>query len=131
MTTKKMIRYQMTAPGAPLDPVESPLPEPGAGEVLIEIAGCGVCHTDVGFYSGAVKTKQPLPMTLGHEISGRVVKAGPGDDSAARLMGQAVIVPAVIPCGACDACAEGRGSICPSQIFLGNDIHGGFATHVL
>jgi len=51
---------------------------PGAGEVLIEIAGCGVCHTDLGFFYDGVPTRHPLPLTLGHEISGRVVEAGQG-----------------------------------------------------
>ena len=45
-------------------------------------------------------------------------------------MGKAAIVPAVLPCGACEACRARRGSICPQQVFPGNDIHGGFASHV-
>lgn len=127
----KMIQYTLVEAGTPLRPVESPLPEPGAGEVLLEIAGCGVCHTDLGFSSGAVRTKRPLPVTLGHEISGVVLKSGPGIPEGEGWDGKPVIVPAVIPCGECSACARGRGSICPRQIFVGNDIHGGFATHVV
>jgi 6-hydroxycyclohex-1-ene-1-carbonyl-CoA dehydrogenase len=91
------------------------------------VAGCGVCHTDLGFCFDAVPTRHPLPLTLGHEISGVVVAAGPG---AERWLGKAVVVPAVMPCGACDACVWGFGSVCPKQIFPGNDVHGGFATHV-
>jgi 6-hydroxycyclohex-1-ene-1-carbonyl-CoA dehydrogenase len=45
-------------------------------------------------------------------------------------VGRDVVVPAVIPCGSCEACRDGRGSICPSQIFPGNDVHGGFGSHV-
>jgi 6-hydroxycyclohex-1-ene-1-carbonyl-CoA dehydrogenase len=101
--------------------------EPGAGEVLVEVAGCGVCHTDLGFYYDKVPTRHALPLTLGHEISGRVVAAGEG---AEGWVGRDVIVPAVIPCGECEACRAGQGSICPRQIFPGNDVHGGFATHV-
>lgn len=100
---------------------------PGAGEVLVEVAGCGVCHTDLGFAYDGVPTRHPLPLVLGHEISGRVVAAGEG---AAAWLGREVVVPAVIPCGECRACRDGRGSICPAQIFPGNDVHGGFATHV-
>jgi 6-hydroxycyclohex-1-ene-1-carbonyl-CoA dehydrogenase len=100
---------------------------PGRGEVLIEVAGCGVCHTDLGFYYEGVPTRHALPLALGHEISGRVVAAGPG---AERWNGRDVIVPAVIPCGECAACKAGRGSVCPAQVFPGNDVHGGFATHV-
>jgi 6-hydroxycyclohex-1-ene-1-carbonyl-CoA dehydrogenase len=100
---------------------------PGADEVTIAVAGCGVCHTDLGFYYEGVPTRRALPLALGHEISGRVVAGGRG---AEAWLGRAVIVPAVIPCGECRACRAGRGAICPRQIFPGNDVHGGFATHV-
>jgi 6-hydroxycyclohex-1-ene-1-carbonyl-CoA dehydrogenase len=99
----------------------------GPGEVLIQVAGCGVCHTDLGYYYEGVPTRHPFPLTLGHEVSGTVVEAGPG---AEDWVGKPVIVPAVIPCGECDACQEGLGSICPKQIFPGNDVHGGFGTHL-
>jgi 6-hydroxycyclohex-1-ene-1-carbonyl-CoA dehydrogenase len=94
----------------------------------VAVSGCGVCHTDLGFYYEGVPTRHPLPLTLGHEIAGRVVETG---ESARGWAGADVIVPAVIPCGACDACRAGRGSICPDQIFPGNDVHGGFGTHVV
>jgi 6-hydroxycyclohex-1-ene-1-carbonyl-CoA dehydrogenase len=100
---------------------------PGPGEVLVAVAGCGVCHTDLGFYYDGVPTRHPLPLTLGHEISGRVVEAGPGAES---WVGRAVVVPAVLPCGECAACRAGRGQICATQVFPGNDVHGGFASHV-
>jgi 6-hydroxycyclohex-1-ene-1-carbonyl-CoA dehydrogenase len=95
--------------------------------VIVEVAGCGVCHTDLGFYDDGVPTRHPFPLTLGHEVSGRVVVAGPG---ASEWEGRSVVVPAVIPCGTCDACIHGRGSVCPAQIFPGNDVHGGFGTHL-
>jgi 6-hydroxycyclohex-1-ene-1-carbonyl-CoA dehydrogenase len=99
----------------------------GAGEVIVGVAGCGVCHTDLGFFYDGVPTRHALPLTLGHEVAGTVVEAGEG---AEEWIGRAVIVPAVIPCGECDACRAGRGQICPRQIFPGNDVHGGFATHL-
>ena len=102
--------------------------EPGPGAVLVEVAGCGVCHTDLGFYYDGVPTRHPFPLTLGHEISGRIVGAGPG---AGECLGRAVVVPAVMPCGECAACRAGRGQICPTQVFPGNDVHGGFGTHVV
>jgi 6-hydroxycyclohex-1-ene-1-carbonyl-CoA dehydrogenase len=101
---------------------------PGPGEVMVEVAGCGVCHTDLGFFYDGVPTRHPLPLVLGHEVSGRVVEAGEGAD---EWLGAAVVVPAVIPCGTCAACNAGHGSICPRQIFPGNDIHGGFASHLV
>ena len=91
------------------------------------MAGCGVCHTDVGFAYDGVPTRAPLPLTLGHEISGRVVAAG---ERAAEWLGRAVIVPAVIPCGGCGPCLAGQPTICRKQFMPGNDGDGGFATHV-
>jgi 6-hydroxycyclohex-1-ene-1-carbonyl-CoA dehydrogenase len=105
-----------------------PAMEPGADEVVVEVSGCGLCHTDVGFAYDGVPTRHPLPLILGHEISGRVAAAG---DHARQWMNRSVIVPAVIPCGACEACHGGRPSICRKQFMPGNDGHGGFATHVL
>jgi len=116
----------LTTPNECMSPVERE-ESLSAGEVLVEVVGCGVCHTDLSFRYEGVPTRHPLPLTLGHEIAGRVVAAGAG---AEEWSGRAVVVPAVIPCGECRACLDGRGSICPRQIFPGNDVHGGFATHV-
>lgn len=120
-------RWEMIAVGAPLARVPFELPPPGPGEVTVEIAGCGVCHTDLGYLYDGVKTNHPLPLALGHEISGRVVAAGPG---AEQWRDRAIIVPAVIPCGECELCRRGRAAICRRQKMPGNDIHGGFATHI-
>jgi 6-hydroxycyclohex-1-ene-1-carbonyl-CoA dehydrogenase len=118
----------MKGRGEPLVEEVFDTPDPGPDEVLIEIAGCGVCHTDLGYYYDGVRTKHELPLTLGHEISGHVVEAGA---NAIWWTDRAVIVPAVIPCGRCDACRRGKGTICPNQKMPGNDIHGGFATHIV
>jgi 6-hydroxycyclohex-1-ene-1-carbonyl-CoA dehydrogenase len=100
---------------------------PGAGEAIVAVAGCGVCHTDLGFFYDGVPVRHSFPLTLGHEISGTVVEVGRG---AEAWLGRAVVVPAVMPCGDCKACAAGRGQVCPRQVFPGCDVHGGFATHV-
>jgi 6-hydroxycyclohex-1-ene-1-carbonyl-CoA dehydrogenase len=118
----------MTGKGKPLVQVKIDNLTPGADEVLVEIAGCGVCHTDLGYYYEGVRTKHELPLTLGHEISGHVIETG---EKALWWIDRAVIVPAVIPCGHCDACRRGKATICPSQKMPGNDIHGGFATHIV
>jgi 6-hydroxycyclohex-1-ene-1-carbonyl-CoA dehydrogenase len=96
--------------------------------VTVAIAGCGLCHTDLGYYYDGVRTNHPLPLALGHEIAGRVVAAGPG---AEAWLGKAVVVPAVMPCGECEHCRRGKPMICRKQRMPGNDIHGGFATHVV
>lgn len=118
--------WTVRAPGEPMI-LEQRRETPGKGEVVVQVAGCGICHTDLGFWCEGVPTRKPLPLTLGHEISGTVVEAGPGAES---WRGCAVVVPAVMPCGDCPACRAGRGSVCPQQIFPGNDVHGGFASHV-
>jgi 6-hydroxycyclohex-1-ene-1-carbonyl-CoA dehydrogenase len=116
------------AAGQPLETRDVPAPHPGDDEVVIRVAGCGVCHTDIGFWKDGVPTRHALPLTLGHEISGTVVEAGAGCGS---LVGRDVIVPSVIPCGTCDLCRAGRGNICRGQLMPGNDMAGGFAELVL
>lgn len=118
---------QLDAPGA-FSFCELPPMLPGTGDVVVEVAGCGLCHTDAGFAYSGVPTRHPLPLVLGHEISGRVVDAG---ERAAQWIGRSVIVPAVIPCGECEACKADRPTICRKQFMPGNDGHGGFATHVV
>jgi len=119
--------YRLVAVGQPLEQFELPALEPGPEEVVVQVAGCGVCHTDVGFAVDGVPTRKALPLVLGHETSGRVVAVG---DRAASWLGRLVIVPAVIPCGDCPACRAGRPTICRNQFMPGNDGDGGFATHV-
>ncbi|MDH3545867.1 MAG: 6-hydroxycyclohex-1-ene-1-carbonyl-CoA dehydrogenase [Gammaproteobacteria bacterium] len=120
-------RWVMETPGEPFSKVTFEPEQPGAGEVLVAVAGCGVCHTDLGFCYDGIRTRHPLPLTLGHEISGRVVDTG---DGARVWQDKSVIIPAVISCGQCELCAEGNGTICRQQQSPGIDMHGGFATHV-
>lgn len=117
----------LTAPGAVgLQSFDLRAPEPG--EVVVRVAGCGLCHTDFSFASGAVRTRHALPLILGHEISGVVETTPPPFE---ELLGRQVLVPAVIPCDSCALCRAGRLNACSHQTMPGNDIHGGFATHVL
>jgi 6-hydroxycyclohex-1-ene-1-carbonyl-CoA dehydrogenase len=120
-------RWTMNGVNEPLTRQEF-LAQPGAGEVVVEVAGCGVCHTDLGFFYDGVRTNSALPLALGHEISGRVVAAGEG---VGDWLNKAVIIPAVMPCGECDLCRRGKGTICRSQKMPGNDIQGGFASHIV
>lgn len=120
-------RWMMEEPGKPLARVNFEPDAPEANEVVVQIAGCGVCHTDLGFFYDGVRTKHPLPLTLGHEMSGRVIETG---SAAMAWQDKAVIIPAVIPCGSCDLCDRGRGTICRNQKSPGIDMHGGFATHI-
>jgi 6-hydroxycyclohex-1-ene-1-carbonyl-CoA dehydrogenase len=122
------VRWEMRAGGEPLVRTEFELAPPGPGQAWVRVAGCGVCHTDLGFLYGGVQPRAGLPLTLGHEISGVVVAAAPGWE---HLVERAVIVPAVTPCGECAACEAGHGTICARQVMPGNDLPGGFASHVL
>ncbi len=124
----KIKAWQMIAGSSRLSLVEWPVPTLRDDEVLVRVCGCGVCHTDLGFFYEGVKTVKAPPLTLGHEISGFVDDAG---SNARSWMGKAVIVPAVLPCGSCDLCLKGEGRICRSQQMPGNHMDGGFASHVV
>lgn len=117
----------LTAPGElQLRPFD--LRDPQPGEARVKVAGCGLCHTDISFYSGSVPTRHPLPLILGHEIAGTVQAAPPPFDA---LVGRDVLVPAMLPCGRCDLCREGRENACQAQVMPGNHVDGGFATAVV
>jgi 6-hydroxycyclohex-1-ene-1-carbonyl-CoA dehydrogenase len=109
-----------------LEKTEIPVPQLQPNEALVEVAGCGVCHTDLGYFYDGVPTVTKPPLTLGHEISGTVV-AG-----ESRLIGKEVIIPAVMPCNKCDICKAGRGNRCLAQKMPGNSlgIYGGFSSHI-
>lgn len=106
---------------------ELPMPELKSGEAVVKIAGCGVCHTDLGFFFDGVPTVHQPPLTLGHEISGVVV------GGADAWIGREVIVPAVLPCRQCWICKTGRGNRCLAQKMPGNSLGslGGFSSHIV
>ena len=109
-----------------LEKASVPVPPLGPGEVLVKVAGCGVCHTDLGYFYDGVPTVQKPPLTLGHEIAGTVVA---GDE---KWVGKEVVVPAVMPCRQCLLCKTGRGNRCLAQKMPGNSlgIYGGFSSHI-
>jgi 6-hydroxycyclohex-1-ene-1-carbonyl-CoA dehydrogenase len=122
----KIETWQMVEPGK-LEKKSIDVPKLKPGEVLVEIAGCGVCHTDLGYFYDGVPTVNKPPLTLGHEISGTVI-AGEKD-----WVGKEVIIPAVMPCNNCPICAAGRGNRCLAQKMPGNsmEIYGGFSSHIV
>lgn len=120
----KLYQWQMVELDKEFKLAEQQYPEVNEGEVLVKVAGCGVCHTDLSFWHYGVQTKHTLPLTLGHEISGTVIA---GDK---KWINKAVIIPAVLPCGECELCKKGRSNICRNQLMPGNDFQGGFASHI-
>ncbi len=120
--------YFLNEAGKPLARSTLQIADPADDEAVVEVTACGLCHTDLGFADGSVAPRHPLPLVLGHEAVGTVVAAGGRHSS---LVGQRVLVPAVLPCGDCPMCRAGRGNACQRQKMPGNDINGGFSTHML
>ncbi len=104
---------------------EVPDPKPGAGEALVRVKACGVCHTDLHYLDHGTPTFKPPPMILGHEISGTVEAVGEGVEHLQP--GDPVLMAAVVSCGACWACRNGRENICEHGVMLGNHADGGYA----
>jgi succinate semialdehyde reductase (NADPH) len=94
--------------GGPLAIEDIPQPHPKAGEVLVRVAACGVCHTDLHVIKGEVAF--PLPAVLGHEISGVVAEVAA--DVRAVRPGDAVVCSFIMPCGVCYYCVRGRDDLC-------------------
>lgn len=114
-------------PGRPLSIEEIPEPEPGPGEILVRVASCGVCHTDLHYIDHGTPTFKRPPLVLGHEIAGTVASPDPNGRLAE---GDAVLLPAVLSCGSCAACRGGRENICERSIMLGNNVDGGYAEYI-
>ena len=109
----------------PLRSAELPGPEPGPGQVLIAVAACGVCRTDLHIADGEL-TEPKLPLVPGHQIVGAVVGAGEGAERFAP--GDRVGVPWLgWTCGECRYCTGGRENLCDRARFTGYDIDGGYA----
>jgi alcohol dehydrogenase, propanol-preferring len=116
-------------PGTPLVLRERPVPQPAAGEILIEVAACGVCRTDLHVVDGELPHPK-LPIVPGHEIVGRVGAIGTGVSGFA--MGQHVGVPWLgYTCGRCEYCRAGRENLCDAPLFTGYTRDGGYASHVI
>mgnify|MGYP006272515327 FL=1 len=111
--------------GTPLVPRELPRPAPAAGEVLIDVAACGVCRTDLHVVDGEL-TEPKLPLVPGHEIVGRVAAVGAGVKGVA--LGERVGVPWLgRTCGTCFYCKRGMENLCDAPLFTGYTRDGGYA----
>jgi propanol-preferring alcohol dehydrogenase len=116
-------------PRTPLVMRERSAPEPGSGEILIEVAACGVCRTDLHVVDGELPNPK-LPIVPGHEIVGRVAALGAG--VAGLAIGERVGVPWLgFTCGVCPYCRSGRENLCDRPLFTGYTRDGGYATRAL
>lgn len=116
----------MARTAAPLVLRDLPPPVPGPGELLVTVAVCGVCHTELDEIEG--RTPPPrLPVIPGHQIVGSVAATGPGCDGFA--VGDAVGVAWIFhACGRCEFCRSGRENLCPAFVATGRDVNGGYAS---
>lgn len=112
-------------PHQPLEIKEVPEPEIGPDDVLVKVAACGLCHTDLHYMDHDVPTAQKPPLILGHEVSGTVLKVG--QNARGFTVGDRVLVPAVFSCGRCRYCRQGRENICENMVMPGNHVNGGYA----
>ncbi len=115
--------------GKMLEFKEMPTPSPGPGEVLVKVAACGVCHTDLHYIEHGVPTFKELPLILGHETSGTVAELGEG--VTGLPVGTRVLVPAVVTCGKCRMCRIGKENICEKMVMFGNHVHGAYAEYMV
>ena len=114
--------------GKPLRLAEVPTPRAGPGEILVKVAACGICHTDLHYLDHGTATFKPPPLILGHEPSGTVAALGEGVEGF--KVGDAVLLPAVLTCGRCAWCRSGRENICERMSMFGNHRDGAFAEFV-
>lgn len=134
-----MNRQSLIAYGQPLAETTASLPEPKGSEVLIKVASCGVCHSDLHLQDGHfdlgegkrldITFGRTLPFTLGHEIAGHIEKAGPDAGPLDRAAYYAVYP--WCGCGKCERCRKGQEPLCDAPRQLGITADGGYASHVL
>ena len=125
--------------GEPLVEMDLPTPEPAGDEVLLQVTGCGVCHSDLHIHDGYfdlgggrkadLTGNCELPFCLGHEIAGTVVALG--ETASGVAIGDSVVVYPWIGCGGCPVCAAGDEHFCPDNRSLGVTRNGGFADRLI
>ena len=123
MSSRTMRAARMSGPGAPLRIEEVPYPEPGPGEVVVRLAACGVCGSDLHFLEDMPLPTSPL--TLGHEPAGTVEAVGTGVEGWET--GERVAIHVGTGCGSCPACRSGHPMSCASLAVPGIHIDGAFA----
>jgi propanol-preferring alcohol dehydrogenase len=137
-----MRAWAVVETGKPLQEIEMPTPEPKGAEVLLEVTHAGVCHSDLHIWEGEYDLGSrgkmrltdrgvKLPLAMGHEIVGRVVKLGPDAANQGSKVGDIRLVFPWVGCGKCAICQRDEENMCLNGRSLGVYQNGGYATHVL
>ncbi|HAL55577.1 MAG TPA: hypothetical protein DCP63_03600 [Bacteroidetes bacterium] len=116
-------------PNQPLKIESWQTPSIASHELLVKVAACGVCHTDLHYIDHGVPTFKNPPLILGHEPSG--IAAQVGSEVKNFKEGDRVLLPAVLTCGSCEYCRTGRENICQTMIMFGNNVDGAYAEYVV
>jgi D-arabinose 1-dehydrogenase-like Zn-dependent alcohol dehydrogenase len=111
----------------PLEEADIPTPEIGSSDVLIRVAAAGICHSDAHYRDGISKIDR-LPLTLGHEVTGRVEQVG--SDVTHLSAGDRVCVHYLVHCGSCEFCVRGLEQFCRSGQMIGKHLDGGYAEYI-
>ena len=122
-----MRAVQLVEIGAPLEDAEVSLPDIGASEVLVRVAACGICHSDAHYRAG-ISPIDSLPVTLGHEVAGRVETVG--RDVHHLSPKSRVYVHYLVSCGCCDFCRHGHEQFCGKGQMIGKHRDGGYAEFI-
>jgi len=122
-----MKALQLIRPGQPLELRAMPIPEIGARDVLIEVKAAGICHSDAHYRAGTSPTG-PLPLTLGHEVSGIVEDTGIEVKTVRK--GDRVCIHYLATCGLCHYCQQGSEQFCESAAMIGKHRDGGYAEFI-
>src|SRR6266478_3840526 len=122
-----MRAVQLIQIGKLLENKDIPIPEIGASDVLIRVAAAGICHSDA-HYRGGISKIDDLPVTLGHEVAGRVEKIG--SDVTNVATGERVCVHYLVHCGSCEFCVRGLEQFCRTGQMIGKHRDGGYAEFI-
>jgi propanol-preferring alcohol dehydrogenase len=115
--------------GSPLKLQDVPIPEPGKGEVLVQVSTCGVCRTDLHVIEGDLPSPK-LPLIPGHQVIGKIVEIGDGVRS--RSVGERVGIPWLgSSCNHCRFCLSGKENLCDKAVYTGYQKNGGYAEFCL
>jgi 2-desacetyl-2-hydroxyethyl bacteriochlorophyllide A dehydrogenase len=118
---------QLRKIGKPLEDAEVSLPDIGVSDVLVRVAACGICHSDAHYHAG-ISPIDSLPVTLGHEVVGRVQTVG--RDVHHVSIGDRVYVHYLVSCGCCDFCRGGHEQFCSKGQMIGKHRDGGYAEFI-